>query len=110
MEMMIGKQSIRFRKPPYIKAAACVAGKKEGEGPYGALFHKIIEDPNAGGKNWEEAESSLMKESIEMVLAKADMTAEQIRFLFAGDLLGQLIATSFGVMDFQIPHYGIYGA
>jgi stage V sporulation protein AD len=30
--------------------------------------------------------------------------------LFAGDLLGQLIATTFGLMDFNIPMFGLYGA
>lgn len=28
----------------------------------------------------------------------------------AGDLLGQLIATSFGIMNFNIPMFGVYGA
>ena len=33
-----------------------------------------------------------------------------IRYLFAGDLLGQLIATTFGVKDMDIPIFGLYGA
>lgn len=35
---------------------------------------------------------------------------EDIRYLFAGDLLGQTMATSFGVLDFQVPLFGLYGA
>ena len=45
-----------------------------------------------------------------MVLEKAGVDAEEVRYLFAGDLLGQTIATSFGVLDFQIPLFGLYGA
>lgn len=30
--------------------------------------------------------------------------------LFAGDLLGQIVATSFGVESFDIPFFGLYGA
>ena len=33
-----------------------------------------------------------------------------VRYLFSGDLLGQLIATSFGVMDLKLPLFGLYGA
>ena len=35
---------------------------------------------------------------------------QQIRYIFAGDLLGQLIATSFGVEELEIPLFGLYGA
>lgn len=38
------------------------------------------------------------------------MTEEQIRYLFAGDLLAQGIATSYGIMELQIPLFGLYGA
>ena len=35
---------------------------------------------------------------------------KQIRYLFAGDLLAQGIATSYGIMELQIPLFGLYGA
>ena len=35
---------------------------------------------------------------------------KDIRYIFAGDLLGQLIATSFGIVDLEIPLFGVYGA
>ena len=38
------------------------------------------------------------------------MKSGEIRYLFAGDLLGQSIASSFGVASFQIPLVGMYGA
>ena len=45
-----------------------------------------------------------------MAVGKAGLQKEDIRYLFAGDLLGQTIATSFGVLDFQVPLFGLYGA
>ena len=51
-----------------------------------------------------------MKRAIESAIQKSKITKDEVRYLFAGDLLGQLIATSFGVKDFQIPIFGIYGA
>lgn len=41
---------------------------------------------------------------------KIGLAPEDIRYIFAGDLLGQAIATSFGLMDYQIPLFGLYGA
>lgn len=107
---MVGKQSILFKNPPYIIAASSVAGKKEGEGPLGSLFDVIEEDPMVGKNNWEEAESELMKEAAEKVIQKAGLKNDNIRYLIGGDLLGQLIATSFGIAELEIPIFGVYGA
>ena len=106
----IGKQSIEFGNPPYIISEASIVGKKEGEGPLGPLFDQIIEDPMVGKENWEEAESELMKLTAQKVLSKAGLKNTDIRYLIGGDLLGQLIATSFGIAELNIPVFGVYGA
>lgn len=41
---------------------------------------------------------------------KAGLTTDDLRYLFAGDLLGQLIATSFGLAELGVPLFGLYGA
>ena len=105
-----GKQSIVFKNPPYIIAEASLVGQKEGEGPLGALFDQVIEDPMIGKNTWEEAESELMKLTAQRVLMKAGLKNREIRYLIGGDLLGQLIATSFGIAELQIPLFGVYGA
>lgn len=106
----VGKQSIAFKNPPYIIAASSLVGEKEGEGPLGSLFDQIIEDPMLGKNNWEEAESELMKLAAQRVLMKGELKNTDIRYLIGGDLLGQLIATSFGIAELQIPVFGVYGA
>ena len=108
--MIQGKQSISFEKPPYIVNYASIVGQKEGEGPLGTCFDKIESDPMVGKDNWEEAESELQKRAAQTALSKAGLKAEDIRYLFCGDLLGQLIASSFGMLQLQIPMFGLYGA
>lgn len=108
--MQIGKASLKFDKPPLILAAASVAGKMEGEGPLGKMIDKIENDPMVGKNSWEEAESQIQKEAAELALQKGGIEKEDIRYLYAGDLLSQLIATSFGLADLQIPLFGLYGA
>lgn len=105
-----GSQSIQFENPVYIIERASVAGKKESEGPLGNLFDIVEEDPMFGMNTWEEAESHIQKQAVEKLLEKAKLKSKDIRYMFAGDLLGQLIATSFGIMDFEIPLFGLYGA
>ncbi len=107
---MVGKQSLQFQNPPVILAGSSIAGKKEGEGPLGKLFDTIEEDPLVGKQTWEEAESELMRLASLKVLEKAGLQKEDIRYLIGGDLLGQLIATSFGIGELKIPMLGIYGA
>lgn len=63
-----------------------------------------------GKESWEEAEGALQYQAVLKALDKAFLCPEDVNYLFAGDLLGQTIATSFGVMELQIPHFGLYGA
>lgn len=106
----IGKQSIMFEHPPIICGAGSVVGKKEAEGPYGDYFDVAEEDPKVEADTWEEAEGKLQKKAAELAMDHAGVKKEQIRYMVAGDLLGQLMATSFGLMDFGIPMFGVYGA
>ena len=106
----MGKQSIVFTSKPVVLAAASVVGKKEGEGPLGGFFDEVEQDPMFGGKSWEDAESRMMRRAAERALEKAGMVKDDIRFLVGGDLLGQLIATSFGIEALEIPTLGVYGA
>lgn len=107
---MLGKQSIQFENPPYIINSASIVGKKEGQGPMGKLFDKVGQDDLFGSQTWEEAESSLQKEAIQLLLDKESMKKEELQLIFAGDLLGQSIASSFGISSFETPHVGLFGA
>lgn len=105
-----GKASIIFDNPPYIVGAASVVGEKEGEGPLSEYFDEIIKDPYVGQSSWEEAESELQNLAVKRLMHKTGMDYKEIRYVFAGDLLGQLIATSFGTEEFALPLFGMYGA
>ncbi len=110
MGIQVGKQSLRFAEAPYIISSANIVGTKEGEGPLKDYFDVIGKDDKFGQNTWEEAESTLQKEAFTMAIGKAKKQTSDIRYLFSGDLLGQTIATSFGLMDFKIPLFGLYGA
>jgi len=110
MNKRSGKSTVVFENPPVILSGASIVGKKEGEGPLKDLFDLIEEDAMLGMNTWEEAESTFQKKAAEKALEKACLAKKDIQYIFSGDLLGQLIATSFGLMDLEIPLVGIYGA
>lgn len=108
--MIQGKASIRFDRSVWIKQTASVVGKKEGEGPRGNDFDEVCMDELFGQKSWEDAEGELLRRCAERAMNKAKVTPENIRYAFAGDLLNQTTASSFGLKSFQIPQFGLYGA
>ena len=57
-----------------IRAAASAVGKKEAEGPLASYLDKSYEDPLAGEKSFEKAESMLCKSALNTALSKASLT------------------------------------
>lgn len=93
-----------------IRAAASAVGKKEAEGPLGDLFDLRDPDDRFGSTTWEAAESEMQRLAFNTALAKAGVTDVGIGALFAGDLLNQCVGSAYGLMDFDIPYFGLYGA
>lgn len=110
MHKQVGRASAKLEEGIYIVNSASVVGTKEGQGPLGHLFDRVGTDDLFDSNTWEEAESTLQKEAVYMALKKAGKKPEEIQMLFAGDLLGQSIASSFGLKQYEIPHLGVYGA
>lgn len=105
-----GKQSIAFEKVPYIISSASIVGSKESEGPLGEMFDAVGEDDLFGRDTWEAGESAMQQYACHHALNKGNIKAEEIRYLFGGDLLRQGIATSLGVEHLEIPLFGLFGA
>ena len=106
----IGTGSLHFKEAPFLVESASIVGTKEGEGPLGSMFDVVGEDDKFGQNTWEKAESCLQQDALTLAIGKAGVKKDEIRYLFAGDLLGQSMASSFGLKQFEIPLFGVYGA
>ena len=106
----IGKSTLEFNRPPTILSQAAVGGKKEAEGPLGGELDQTFGDTTLGQDSWERAEAQLQKEAAALAMKKAAVSAEEVDFILAGDLLNQCISSTFGLLDFGIPFLGQYGA
>lgn len=110
MQKRLGRQTVALEQPAVILSHAAIGGKQEGEGPLAEYFDYLGEDSFFGEKTWEKAESAMQKMALSKALEKAALSPENLDYIFAGDLLNQCIGTSFGLRDFGIPFYGLYGA
>lgn len=110
MTKHFGKASVRFANPPSIIGAAAVVGPKEGEGPLAEFFDKISADILFDKKTWEQAESELMRQTIELAVKNAGISEEEINYILAGDLLNQSSGSVYGARSFERPFFGLFGA
>ena len=103
-------QTIFLENKPRIISSAAIVGNKEGEGPIGNCFDKVLNDILWGEDSWEKAESKFLTETAKTAIQKAGLTASDIDFMFGGDLLNQCISTNYAARTLSIPFFGLYGA
>lgn len=110
LEKRVGNQTIKLKDPPKIISAFSVVGPKEGEGPIKDYFDLILNDDTCGKDSYEKAESEMMHIAIKEAIKRAGLTEKDINYLFSGDLLNQIMSSSFAAREFNIPFFGLYGA
>jgi stage V sporulation protein AD len=110
MNKQVGKRTVRFAAPPTVLATASVVGPKEGEGPLCDTFDVVSPDVLFGMDSWEKAESEMVRQTMELVVQKAGLRTEEIRYVLAGDLLNQNSGSTFGMRSFGQPFFGLFGA
>jgi len=106
----MGNQTVVFANPPVILASYSVVGPKEGQGPLKKTFSKVWKDQLHGEKSWEVAETKMLQEAMQGAIDEAGIPKEQLDFMLAGDLLNQIISSSFAARKIALPFIGLYGA
>ncbi|MFT8348680.1 stage V sporulation protein AD [Clostridium saccharoperbutylacetonicum] len=106
----VGSQTVKLANPPKIIATYSIVGPKEGQGPLREYFDEILNDDTLGKESFEKAESQMMFTAISETLKEAKLKETDIDYLFSGDLLNQIISSSFAAREFSIPFFGLYGA
>lgn len=110
MGRRIGLQTVEIQSKPRIIGTYNIVGPKEGHGPLKEYFDRILEDDLNGTESFEKAETSLLYTAISESIKKAKLKEVDINYLLAGDLLNQLISSTFAARDLNIPFLGLYGA
>lgn len=97
-------------KNVYINDTATVVGKYEKNGPLASYFDKSYNDFYFNKKTFEQAESFLIEDSVSILLKKISKARFDIDLFISGDLLNQIVASSYAANNLKIPYLGIYSA
>ncbi len=93
-----------------IISASAVGGEKEKKGPLGQYIDIYCDDADLKQDSWEKAENEMCRLALNTALAKADLADKNLDILLAGDLMNQCSGTGYGLCDFDVPYFGLYGA
>ena len=93
-----------------IASSGTVVGKKEKEGPLGDQFDLHDPDNKFGQKTWETAEGEMQRRAFGLALSRLEKKDADIDALFAGDLQNQCVGSAYGLINYDIPYFGLYGA
>ena len=101
---------IYFNNSPRICATSTVCGKKEGQGNLGKYVDEIIYDDYYGEKSFELAERKMLITAINHLIDKSKIMKNDVEVYVGGDLLDQIISSTFAVREFPFPFLGAYTA
>ena len=104
------KQTLFFKNKPYIAGAYSLGGEKEGAGPMRKWFDDCLRDDTYDESTWEKSESKMLKTAMLEAARRSGKSHDEIGAMLSGDLLNQLMSSSFMARDMHIPFLGMYGA
>jgi len=110
MGKKVGDQTIVFENKPKILTGYSIVGEKEGNGNLKDYFDYVLKNDMYGEKTFEKAERKLFEHAITSAVDKAGIRMKDVELLISGDLLNQIISSSFTARDFDLTYLGIYGA
>jgi stage V sporulation protein AD len=108
--MLQGSQTWIFNSRPVISGSAAVGGPFEAEGALADDFDLLHSDIWLGQDSFEKAEKKLLEQACEIALDKAGLKKSDLQFFLAGDLINQIISSTFTARTLGTPFLGLYGA
>ncbi len=103
-------QTIKFKNKPYLLNGYSIVGPLEGKGPLHNYFDYILKDDTLKEKTFEKSERKLLQDIIVGAIDKSGLRVSDIDFFFGGDLLNQIVSSSYTARELGIPFVGLYSA
>lgn len=102
--------TIFFKNKPSIIATSTICGPKESQSNLGEFIETRLYDDTFGEKTYEKAECKMLSFVIEKAVENAKLKLSDIDCLISGDLLNQIISSSFSARKLDVPYLGVYNA
>jgi len=103
-------QTIKMKNNVYLLSSYSMVGPLEGKGPLKEYFDYVIQDDTLKEKTFEKSERKLLYNLIIGAIEKCGMNTKDIDFFFGGDLLNQIVSSSYTARELEIPFIGLYSA
>lgn len=103
-------QTIKLKSNVYLRSGYSIVGPLEGKGPLKEYFDYILKDDTLKEKTFEKSERKLLQNLINGAIDKAGLNTADIQFFFGGDLLNQIVSSSYTARELEIPFIGLYSA
>ena len=110
MGKKIGKQTVVFDNRAQIVGKSAIVGAKEGQGNFGKYFDNVLKYDDFGEDTFEKAERKMLEFAISKAMEDALLEEADIDLMLCGDLLNQIISSSFAARNFDFTFLGMYGA
>ncbi len=103
-------RSFYFKNKPSIIGVSSIAGPKESQGCIGKYIEIKLDDDMFGEQTFEKAETKMLCASIKNSIQNAKLSERDIDAMISGDLLNQIIASTFSARNFEFGYLGVYNA
>ena len=104
------KRTIIYKNKPVISGTFTVAGPKESNGSLKDYIHCKLKDDMFEETTFEKAETKMLYTAIKNAIEKSGRFQEDINAIISGDLLNQIISSTFSARDFNVGYLGVYNA
>jgi len=104
------KRTIYFKNKPRIAGVSSIGGPKESAGSIGGCIETKLTDDMYGEDTFERAESKMLFTAIKKSIQNSNKTEGDIDVIIAGDLLNQIISSTFAARNFRSGYLGVYNA
>lgn len=108
--MLKGHQTWVYDSKPVIAGSSAIGGPFEARGAIAQDFDLLHDDLWLGQDSYEKAEKKMLEQACETAIKKAGKKKEDVQFFLSGDLINQVVISSFAARTLGVPFMGIYGA
>ncbi len=103
-------QTIILKNKTYLLNGYSIVGPLEGKGPLKDYFDYILKDDTLKQSTFEHSERKLLQDIITGAIEKSGLKVSDIDFFFGGDLLNQIVSSSYTARELSLPFIGLYSA
>lgn len=103
-------QTIKMKHNTYLLKGYSIVGPLEGKGPLKDYFDYVLKDDTLAETTFEKSERKLLKNIINGAIDKSGLKNTDIDFMIGGDLLNQIVSSSYTARELELPFIGLYSA